>query len=227
MHRFIGNFDFSHDTIDVGDPELLHQWLKVLRFGKGETLILADGKGTEVTATIEELMKSFAVLKIVSRQEVSREPKRRVHLYQALLKRENFEWVAQKAVEVGAYALQPLITDHTVKLGLRTDRVQKIMKEAAEQSGRTIVPRVQEPVSFAQALKQRDVKRPGVLFQMDAAPFSGAGEEMDIFIGPEGGWSAQELAMAKKHGLQTASLGKTVLRAETAATVATYLAAQG
>lgn len=223
MHRFIGDFDLSQEAVEITDRDLLHQWSRVLRLQEGSEVVLVDGKGLEATAVINELLKSLAKLVIVSRANVSREPKRRVHLYQALLKRENFELVAQKAVEVGAYALIPLITDHTVKLGLKTERVQKIMKEAAEQSGRGMVPLVVEPVSLAQALKQRDTMRPGIFFDIDAPVLTPVpNEDVDIFIGPEGGWSLQEKEMAAKHGLQNASLGSTILRAETAAIVATY-----
>lgn len=226
MHRFISAFDLSQNELEVTDRELLHQWSRVLRFDAGETVTLVDGKGNEAVAMIEELTKSLARLKILDHKEISREPKRRVHLYQALLKRENFELVAQKAVEVGVTALIPLITDHTVKLGLKIERVQKIMKEAAEQSGRTVVPHVVEPVSFAKALQARDGGRQAVLFQMDAPGFQPGNDEIDVFVGPEGGWSRQELEMAAKHGLQIASLGPTILRAETAGIIACYLAAQ-
>ncbi len=228
IHRFIGNFDLTAARLLVRDPGFAHQLRDVLKLRAGEQIILADGRGAEAACTVRALDKA-SVEVAVGESHAGAEPARRVILYCAILKRENFEYAIEKAVEAGASLIVPIVTAHTVKLGLNLDRLKKIAQEAAEQCGRAVVPVISEPVKFKAALKAAG--------ENDANHFFDAGGEdfgrvrplagsVGVWIGPEGGWEEFETAEARAAGFLVSSLGPLILRAETAVTVAVYLAAR-
>jgi 16S rRNA (uracil1498-N3)-methyltransferase len=152
-----------------------------------------------------------------------RDPEKMIHLYAAVLKRENFEWIVEKATEVGAHSIHPILTERTVKMKLNEERLLKIAKEAAEQSGRGIIPRIETVISASEAFSgasgQKLFLEPGG----EAFPPGTAGE-LSLFVGPEGGWSESESAIARESGCIPVRLGQTILRAETAAVIAVYRA---
>jgi 16S rRNA (uracil1498-N3)-methyltransferase len=230
LHRFILNINLEDKEAVITDPEILKQWHNVLRFQVGDEVLLCDGVRQESLARFERIHKKEARLSLEKPVHVTTEPKRLVILYCAMLKRENFEWVAQKAVEVGAGRLMPILTERTVKKDIRLDRVHKIMKEAAEQSGRGIIPLLHTPLSFKDALTHSSEYDARLLFDASGPAFESTTIQgknvVALFIGPEGGWSEKELQMAEKSGLTTVNLGPLTLRAETAAIVATYLASK-
>jgi len=241
-NRFIGAFDLSGEQTQITDADTVHQIARVLRLGVGDTVVLGDRKGFEANATIAVVGKDSVEVTLGEKRKNENEPLRRVTLYLAILKRENFEYAAMKATEVGVAALVPVITARTVKTGLNTARIGKIMKEAAEQSGRGIVPELSDALSFEKALAHAKKNDANFFFHTAHA---GAGEEkistapdlvpeknlpasredarVGIFIGPEGGWSNDEVVAARNAGCALASFGRLTLRAETAAVVATYL----
>jgi len=236
LNRFFGDFDFTQKTLRISDGDFLHQAKNVLRLEKGEEIILADGQGQEASVKIIQYGRDFAGVEITEVRQNKNEPEKQVILYCAVLKRENFELVVQKAVEVGISEIAPVISQHTVKTGLKKDRLAKIMKEAAEQSGRGIIPILREAMNFNDALagaKENDVN---ILFDRSGTKFTQSDcvnlvqqEDMrvGIFIGPEGGWSEEEVGAAKEAGFKIVSLGKLTLRAETAAITAAYLVCRG
>ncbi|MDD5430736.1 MAG: RsmE family RNA methyltransferase, partial [Candidatus Pacebacteria bacterium] len=180
-------------------------------------------------AMITEIGTGFVKAEILKKMKNKSESKKETILYCAILKKENFEGAAQKATEAGIKKIIPIITDKTVKLNLNMERIGKIVKEAAEQSGRGIVPEISEPVDFDAALesaKQNDLN----LFFTGNAPMIELKKikvgQVGIFIGPEGGWSEREEKAAKKNKFQSAGLGKLTLRSETAATVASFICSQ-
>lgn len=230
LHRFILDINLNQADVFVVDPEIVKQWRNVLRFQVGDTVVLCDGQGSEALAAFESLDKAGARMKLERAVRVEREPQREITLYCAILKRENFEWVAQKAVEVGVRRIVPVVTERTIKKDIRADRLQKIIKEAAEQSGRGVLPTLHPAVSFEQALVDAQAYAMGIFFDGSGPTFEATtlpgNESVGIFIGPEGGWSEKELQLAEKAGLHIGSLGDLTMRAETAAIVATYLATQ-
>lgn len=229
MHRFINSaFDLSAATVRVTEPDLLKQWQRVLRFQPGDTIVLADGSGQEASVKFVTLSKQEAELQVVSRGANQREPKRRVHLYAAVLKRENFDWLVQKAVEAGVHEITPLITERTVKLRVNLDRLQRIAREAAEQSGRSIVPVVREAVELGNAVESVAADVPCYVCEIDAPKLALKEEvgEVALFVGPEGGWGEKDRTLLASRA-KPVGLGSTVLRAETAGIIAAYLAAQG
>ncbi len=224
-HRFIGDFNFKSTEITLTDGELFNQLKNVLRLTPGEKILIGNGQGEEAEAEIEVLEKEKLVLKINQVKPINTEPARKVKLYCAILKKENFELAVQKATEIGVSEITPVITERTVKTGLNFERLQKIIKEAAEQAGRGILPILKETLDFEKALQTET--SPKILFHPSdhqMAPVSG--DQIAVFIGPEGGFTENEVAFAKEHGAQIATFGPLIFRAETAAIIASYLAAR-
>ena len=223
LHRFIGSFELSQKTLVISDKDLLNQWRNVLRLENGDQLTLSDGQGSEATATIIESDKKAITLSIEETVVPNREPKKAVTLYCALLKRENFELVCQKATEIGIARIVPVLSERTIKTGFNRVRLEKIISEACEQSGRTTIPELAEPMKFAEAIEYA-CGPASVFFDLSGKE----GIEMkgisNIFIGPEGGWSEGEVSLAKSSDATIASLGKLTMRGETAAIVASFLA---
>ncbi len=208
----------------------MHQIKNVLRLGTGEEIILVNGQSQEAIVKIITYGKDFVSAEIQTVRENKNEPERRVILYCSILKRENFELVVQKATEVGVSAIVPVICEHTIKTGLKKERLVKIIKEAVEQSGRGMVPDLSEPISFEQAVKEAQQNDenfffdPSTSFRVDF-DFKKK-KTVGLFIGPEGGWGNFEIDLVRQRGFKMVSLGKLTLRGETAAIVASYLACQ-
>lgn len=226
-HRFIGEFDLERLSIQIVDREFVHQVARVLKLHTGEEVILCDGKGREALARIDHVSVKAIQATLLEHIKVVTQPTRSVILYCALLKRENFEWVVQKATEVGVKEIVPLITRRTIKLNFKLDRLSKISQEAAEQSGRGMVPLIHEPLKFENALKHAQENKRNYFFDISgslAAHDPQPTTSLGLFIGPEGGWDPSEVEQSKRAGCQISSLGAFTLRAETAAVIATYLA---
>ncbi len=231
LHRFIGNYDLAPGELKISSSVLANQVSNVLRLEVGEKLVLCDGRGNEAEAILLDADKSSLRVMVEEPHTCDTEPAVPVTLYCAILKRENFEWVAEKAVECGAAEIIPVVSVRTVKTGLRLDRLERIIREATEQSGRGVLPRLGPTLEFSEALADAGRHGLSVIFQPGHALFarrhvqeSGA-KSVAVFIGPEGGWAEEEVEAAVREGLQVFGLGRRVLRGETAAAVATFLAA--
>jgi len=231
LHRFIGDFNLHTSEIRITEPELVKQLVKVLRLKIGEQIVLCDGRDQEVLVKIMLLDSKFVLVKTEETPHECPKPAREAHLYCAIIKRENFELVAQKAVEVGAASIVPIVSRRTVKLDLKLERLTKIMKEAAELSGRGIVPPISTPLKYTEALQRAEANDLKLLFESQAEPLErvvtsknvSPVQSVAVFIGPEGGWDDEEIESAKQYGFQLASMGNMTFRAETAAIIATYL----
>jgi 16S rRNA (uracil1498-N3)-methyltransferase len=228
IHRFIGNFDLTAERLLVRDPDFVHQLRDVLKLHAGEPVVLCDGQGAEALCTVRAVDKAAIEVSIGSRG-AGNDPERRIILYCAILKRENFEYAVEKAVECGVAKIIPIVTARTVKLGLNIERLEKIAQEAAEQCGRAVVPAIGAAVKFRDALKGAPENDVNYLFDAGGEEFVRSkmlAQAAGVWIGPEGGWEEFETAAAREAGLIISSLGPLVLRAETAVTVAVYLAAR-
>lgn len=233
IHRFLFSGSLASPQIVIDDAALLHQWSRVLRFQVGDHLQLCDGKGQEVEVSIVEISKRNMVLRVEARTSSVSEPARQVTLYVSILKRENMEWVVQKATEIGATSIVPLICRRTVKQDVRMDRLQDIAREAMEQSGRGRVPTIGQPLSLQDAFKSAMSNDQNLFFHTELTGSRASKHPNDslrtigVFVGPEGGWDDEEVMYAHQAGHEMASLGAFILRGETAAMVATYLAVHG
>lgn len=218
IHRFIGKIE---------DPEITKQIRNVLKLKPGEQVILSDGMGHDTLLEITAVAKKIEYKTLKNLEPVK--PTRRVSLYLAILKKENFEWAVQKTVEAGVCRIIPVITERTIKTGLNFARLEKIMLEASEQSGRSVVPVLSPTMNFKDALKDGENAEEKIIFHLhhDLYTPDKDSQNISIFVGPEGGFTDKEITLAKGAGYTVASLGQLTLRGETAALIATYRVAKG
>lgn len=218
LHRFyipekIGN----KNTIAVPRADMINQWKNVFRFTLGDKVILFDNSGYDFVARIDEYGQGTAILSILEIHENTVLPIRETYLFASLVKKDNFEWIAEKATELGVSHIIPISSDRSEKKNLNRDRIEKIIIEAAEQSGRGTLPILYEITDLASALENyAHVK--SIAWDPVATKFVSR-DVVDVigaYIGPEGGWSPQEIELFKQHGVHIRSLGPQVLKAETA-----------
>ena len=233
IHRFIGDFNLSKEEVEITNPENIKQIKDILRLKKGEKIILSDGKGTEAEITLD-LMSKNKITGIVGKltrpvDATGSGEAKKVNLYLAILKKENFELAVQKAVEVGVSSVVPVITERTIKTGLNIERLKKIITEASEQSGRSVVPTLSPILDFKSAILEAQKSDERIIFHFvdqTYKPDKNA-KSISIFVGPEGGFTEKEIKLAKDSHFSLASLGEFTLRGETAAIVGTYRAVNG
>lgn len=225
IHRFIYPFSDTDRELHINDEALVKQLTRVLKFTKGETLILTNGAGLEAECEIVAIHKNAVDVTVNNMSETDEMDRKKVVLYAAVLKRENFEFIAQKVTEVGVSAIVPIITSRTVKTGLNENRLIKIIQEAVEQCGRTTIPTLFPVIPFEEALAHSiENNNKTVIFDMSGnAPYETGNDIVGAFIGPEGGWTEEEIAHAREKGAEVWSLGETTLRGETAAIIASYI----
>ena len=200
---------------------------KVLRMRVGDTLTLCDTQGRDFLCQIEALSPEETTLSVLESRPSDTEPNVFVRLYQGLPKGDKLELIVQKAVELGVSEIIPVATHRCVaKLDDRSQekklaRYQRIAYEAAKQCGRGIVPAVKPPLTFAQAVEQTQESDLSILFyENSTAPLkevlSRPAKTISILVGPEGGFEPEEVQLALEKGWESLSLGKRILRCETA-----------
>lgn len=225
IHRFIIlNFRIEKGEQTVLDTEIVHQIKDVLKLKVGEKIAVGDGAGKLAEGEILDF-KNKQILLNISQILVAPKNTRTVHIYCSVLKKDSLEWLVEKAVECGADSIVPLLSKRVVKTDFNRARLEKIIKEAAEQSERFFLPKLSTPVSLEEALKNAPGKK--IFFDKTGRSlenFFVRADCLSVFIGPEGGWNEYELELAEKSGIETISLGENILRAETAAAIAVYLA---
>jgi 16S rRNA (uracil1498-N3)-methyltransferase len=219
-HRFFIDADLiAGSTVALSHDEQHHA--RVVRVREGEEVEVFNGRGASYVAkyTSDGLQIAGAA--------PNREARFAIHLAMSIINLDKFDIVLQKATELGARSIIPLVTDRVEIRAERyrgkAERWRKIVFEAAKQSGRSVIPIVDEPQPFDDV-----VKREGTKILFDADSDTAAQQLSDaaiLFIGPEGGWSERELQLAREHGCAFERLGIRRLRAETAAIVAVALVA--
>lgn len=221
LHRFYTGSQLKlKKDFWLHDEQLLWQWNKVLRFRTGQNVILFDGLKTERLYQISEISKKEAHLELVTDMELKL-PKAHVYLFWSLLKKENNEYIIQKCSELGVSNFVPLLSERTIKKDFNLERAQKIAVEASEQCGRGNIPMVREPLHLEKALDEYLGKLKIFVCHQGGKPLDEIKEDKaGLIIGPEGGWSAREQKMFSEGGLDLFGLSDFVLRAETAAIVA-------
>lgn len=237
LHRFYINQPIGKE-VRIDDKELLHQWQKVFRLKASDRVIVFNGGDSEYEGYFKVLAKNEAVLVIDKERKVKNNSNIELHIFQSIIKKDNFELVVEKCTEIGVSAFHPLISERSEKKDLNLERLNKIAKEAAEQSGRIMLPKIFTPESLEKGITDFD----GELFVLDfegtslaevfakiknnpsqmKKQFDGAGK-IGILIGPEGGWSDNEKIWFDEKGIKYISFGSQILRAETAAVVISAL----
>ncbi|MBK0395082.1 16S rRNA (uracil(1498)-N(3))-methyltransferase [Kingella bonacorsii] len=216
-----------HTTFSLPDNIVRH--IHVLRLNTGDNITLFNGTGSDFDATLQEIGKRHAECHITAQRQPENESALNITLVQAVSSGERMDFTLQKSVELGVRAIQPIISERCVvrlsgeRADKRVQRWQDIVIAACEQSGRSIVPTVQPIVSFSDYLRQMppelhlmmSLRRATTLRDITPAP-----QTLRLMIGPEGGWTPAEEQAALAAGVQTITLGKRVLRTETAAMAA-------
>lgn len=227
--RFVTREALRGGEFFIKDESLLRQIKNVLKLKIGERIILTDGRGRAVAGELRDVKEGEVKVFLGEVGEV-KSFGARVVLSAAVLKKDNFEWRAQKTTETGVHSIVPAIAERTVNLNLKIDRLRKIAEEAAEQSGRVDVPETFPPTSLSEAIKLSQANDDNFVFDMSGKDFFHAErkkrEKVGLFVGPEGGWSDREKELFNKlegkRSFEIVSLGSMTLRA-TAAVVAVYL----
>jgi len=228
MQRFFVNRQcIDHESIIMGD-DIVHQIRNVLRLQSGERIIVLDNEGLEYTVILDKVEKDQVKGTIChTRQTV--EPAIKITLYQALLKSDHFEFVLQKCTEIGVSAFVPIVCERCIVRKPSANKIQrweKVIKEATEQSGRGMMPILKPTLSFKDACYPAeglsliagigaDSIRLSNILRSNIPPLA-----INIFIGPEGGFTTDEEEFARSCGIHKITLGPHVLRAETAGLVA-------
>jgi len=221
LHRFFIEENLSEKKIlSVKDRAVLNQWARVLRFEAGDKIILFDGSGSDFLFSIEKISNKDVELSFVEERPILFKPKTNLHLIQSVIKRENFELILEKVTELGVQKILPVISDRSVKLKLNLERSKKIIQEAAEQSDKAILPEILDLKKLSDVLNRVEEGRSYIVLDPRGENFSLQNfhdEKVGVFIGPEGGWSEEEINLFKENNVPIFSLGKQILRAETAA----------
>lgn len=223
LHRFFVEKKIPNSgTFDITNENPLNQWRNVLRMEACDKAILFDGKGDEALCEFVSLSKKLATLKVIEIKH-GQVPTREVTLYLALIKKDNFEMVLEKATELGVSRIVPVQADRSEKKGVNYERALKILQEASEQSGRATVPTIGEIIPVEKIPHDVIVFDPrGTLSAREYFTKHTTGA-ISLFIGPEGGFTDTEMELFHTRKLSIVTTGPQILRAETAAIVALTL----
>ncbi len=216
----------SDSTLTICGEDAWHM-AGVLRLGAGDTVTLCDGAEHECEAEITNISKQEAALRLGTVKHTATEPSVRVTLYQSLPKADKMELIIQKCVEIGTTGIIPVMTSRSIPGKPGNDKIerwQKIAKEAARQSGRGIIPHISQPLELKKLknyieehglflIAYEDENDQTLASVLNTNPDA---KSIGIFIGPEGGISPDEVQLLKNSGGRCVSLGKRILRTETA-----------
>ena len=237
MHRFFVPTSCINDNEVVFEKEQAHQMRSVLRLRPGQRVVALDNAGSEYEVELTVLEKDEAAGTITAKRRAAGEPRVHITLFQAMLARDKFELVLQKCTEVGAVRVVPVITERTIARSStikenKLTRWRQIVTEAAEQSRRGLIPRLDKPQSLQQVFEELSEFDLSLIACVDERKAS-LGETLvsgneppaniALLIGPEGGFAESEIELAHQRGAASFGLGPRILRTETAAVVATSL----
>ena len=233
---FINSNQILNNSISIVGDDYLHL-RKVLRAVKGDTITVCCD-GYDYTAVISEIGNNYILADIADKVENKTEPELKVTLFQGLPKADKMELIIQKCIELGVSEIVPVITErsivriNTVKdADTKISRWQKIALEAAKQCNRGVIPEVARPVKFSEAVQMAAQKDLSIIpYEKESSTgFRGIASKCQnvksaaIYIGPEGGFTEQEIELAESRGIRKTTLGPRILRTETAGMVALSL----
>jgi 16S rRNA (uracil1498-N3)-methyltransferase len=213
--------------------DFAHQVRNVLRLQAGDRIIVLDDTGWECEVELTAVERDVVNGQVTAERQSTGEPRVHISLYQSVLKARKFEWVLQKGTELGIVEFVPIICEYSVvgdvaEIDNKQERWRRIIREAAEQSRRGRLPVLHPTMMFSQAC-QRALDAGGmtaILYEQERtvslkqALANSCGiasvSKISLFVGPEGGFTPDEVYLASQYGLQAISLGPRILRAETA-----------
>ena len=233
MHHFFVNPEQVEDGLIRITGSDVNHIKNVLRIRQGEEMLVSDGTGRDYLCQAEEIAGQEVTVRILETEEEGRELPSRIWLFQGLPKSDKMDLIIQKAVELGAFRIVPVATKNTVvkldpkKEAAKVGRWQAIAESAAKQSKRSYIPRVSGIMTLKEAFDyvesqgfsvrlipyEHEAGMDGTKTELDAA---GPGQDIAVFIGPEGGFDEREIELALSKGVRPISLGRRILRTETA-----------
>ncbi len=237
MHRFFvppSNIESGRVTLPA---DAARQIARVLRASAGDSIIALDDSGYEYVVTLESVSPQHTSGVVSERYAGNGEPELYIELYQGLMKADRFEYVLQKGTELGISRFVPIVSERTVARNVispnRLKRWRRIIREAAEQSGRCILPILEDAVSFAQACEAINAVNTPAIIGWECERDTGIrdtllrykadiekAQSVAVIIGSEGGLTDKEVSYALGCGILPVSLGRRILRAETAGIIA-------
>lgn len=229
MSRFyIPKGSVREKEISVSGEEA-HHILDVMRLKKLDAVTAFDGEGMEYSGFIKSVGRNSLVIQITSEVSTGHPQEYPVTLIQAIPKKDNMDYIVEKATELGVTAILPVVTERTIvrwndqKRHDHAERWRAISREAAKQCGRTVIPRIEEIKKFTDALSAAEDKGlkliaaltdKAVDMKKKVSGFKGGA--ITLAIGPEGDFTPGEIEAAEKHGFKAVSLGRRVLKSDTA-----------
>ncbi|MBR5515801.1 MAG: 16S rRNA (uracil(1498)-N(3))-methyltransferase [Clostridia bacterium] len=227
---FVDKNNITDNQIKITGVDVNHI-KNVLRMKPGEEIFVCNGEGTDYTCVISSLEREEIALDILSSSPSDTELNQKLYLFQGLPKSDKMELIIQKAVELGVYEIIPVQTMRAiVKIDAKKEdkkiaRWQQISEAAAKQSGRGIIPRIHHPMNFKDALLYATTLEAAIIPYENAKGMENTKEiissfkdkaSVGIFIGPEGGFDESEIELAVSKNIIPVTLGKRILRTETA-----------
>ena len=241
MHKFFTPKELINgDVAKIIGDDVKHIY-KVLRITQGEKVTLNNCEGVEYIAKVISVTKQEVLLEVLEKLDVNNESDIKIYLFQGLPKSQKMDLIVQKGTELGVTEFIPTIT-HRVDVKLKgefkkLDRLNRVALEAAKQSKRSIIPKVSEPIEFDEMIEKinsldlvlvpyENAENFGIKKLVNNLEKNGSVEKIKsvgIFVGPEGGIEEDEIEKLKENGAHIITLGKRILRTETAGFVATSL----
>lgn len=223
---FIENI--NSDFLTIEGPDAIHI-SRSLRMQKGDIVTICDTKSTDYKCKITDINKDYVKLHVIKKYPCHNEPNINITLYQAIPKGDKMDQIIQKSVELGVNSISPVLMNRCISrpsdfaMAKKIKRWQKISQSAAEQSSRGIIPAISNTINIDQAIEKSVKDDLAIFFYEDGGETishiltdSQKLETMSIFIGPEGGFSLDEVNKLTSNGIFPVTLGERILRTETA-----------
>lgn len=227
---FVDPDSITGDIFISSDKDLINQIKNVFRLRKGDELVVLDGIGSEYSIAIEGIEKNKISGTIKNKKFIENKKKGKIRLMIPLIKNSNFDLILEKCTELGVDYFQPVICERSIiRLNSGKERWKKLLKEASEQSGRFYLPEISDPISLSEAVKIFKKETCVVAYEeveTRAKDIKISSDIINIFIGPEGGFSEKELKIFKDNSFSFFGINKNVLRSETACIVSVGIFAE-
>lgn len=224
MHRFfIKDFSDQKTEVIINDAALVHQISHVLRLMPSQEIIIFNQAGQEFLLLITATNNKTIIGQIIKKITNATEPSFKINLYQALLKQDSWDWIIKHGTSLGIHQFIPMITERSIVRQIseaKIKRWQKIAQEATEQSSRTHIPEIAGPIKLSGMKLPADETTINLVawerakINLNDLLPAGAPSIINLFIGPEGGFSEQEIGRLEKIGARSFLFGPRILRAE-------------
>jgi len=227
MHRFFANkSNFSNNLVVLEGSDVSHI-RTVLRLKMGDEIEVLDGQGSLYLVRLAEFKNKLIKCKILSSEKIDAESPLKIYLGQSIIKGNGFDVILKKAVELGVYSISPLLTERTVTKSNSDKKIirwKKMVEESSKQCGRSLIPKIADNIieleTFCQQASNSDLKL--IFWEMenkkslkDINPET-VPSSVSLLIGPEGGFTQEEVETARSYGFHSLGLGPRIFRAETA-----------